>query len=139
MTQAGSGALAGLRIVEYAQGIAAPFAGKLLADYGADVVKVEPPEGDRLRRHGPFAGDTPGPERSGPCSYLNTNKRGVTLDLETAASREIFGRLVDRADILIEDTPADWLDERGLAPGALRGRNPGLIVASVTPFGRTGP
>lgn len=134
-----NGPLASLRVVEYGQGIAAPFAGKLFADLGADVLKIEPPGGDRLRRSAPFAGDQPGLERSGPFFYLNTGKRSVVLNLETATGREIFQRLVGDADILIEDTPDGWLAERDLAPDELRRRWPRLVVVSVTPFGRTGP
>ncbi|MCS6800616.1 MAG: CoA transferase [Chloroflexota bacterium] len=134
-----SGSLAALRIVEYGQGIAAPFAGKLLADLGADVLKVEPPGGDRLRRQPPFAGDRPGTERSGPFIYLNTGKRSVVLNLETETGCLLFERLVAEADILIEDTAEGWLAARGLSSAELRRRFPRLIIVSVTPFGRTGP
>ena len=74
-------ALAGIRVVELSSGVAAPFCAKLFGDYGADVVKVEPPGGDITRRWGPFPGDDPHPEKSGLFFFLNTNKRGVTLDV----------------------------------------------------------
>jgi crotonobetainyl-CoA:carnitine CoA-transferase CaiB-like acyl-CoA transferase len=134
-----TGPLASLRVVEIAQGLAAPFAGKLLADYGADVVKVEPPGGDWLRRRGPFASDQPGPESSAAFSYVNTSKRSAAINVDTPGGQALVARLVANADVLIEDTPAGWLEERGLAPATLRAANPGLVVASVTPFGRTGP
>ena len=134
-----AGPLADLRIVELGQGIAAPFAGKLFAEHGAEVLKVEPPGGDRLRRRPPFAGDAPGPERSGPFFYVNTGKRSVVLDLNRAAARAIFEQMLAEADILLEDTPDGWLAARGLAPPALSRRFPSLIIVSVTPFGRTGP
>ena len=134
-----AGPLAGLLVIEYGQGIAAPFAGKLFAEHGAQVLKIEPPGGDRLRRRAPFAGDAPGPERSGPFFYVNTGKRSVILDLDRPAGRALFSRLLADADILIEDTPDGWLAARGLAPETLRQRFPRLITVSVTPFGRTGP
>ncbi|GIW06916.1 MAG: CoA transferase [Dehalococcoidia bacterium] len=134
-----TGPLRSLRVVEYGQGIAAPFAGKLFADLGADVIKIEPPGGDWLRRRAPFADDGPGLERSGPFFYLNTGKRSVVLNLESETGRAIFERLLPEVDILIEDTPDGWLAERGLAPDAMRRQFPRLVLVSVTPFGRTGP
>ena len=89
------GALDGLRVLEVGELVSAPYATKLLADLGADVVKIEPPGvGDRARRRGPFPGGTPHPEKSGLFLYLNTNKRGITLDLSTAAGRAALERLV---------------------------------------------
>ena len=87
------GALSDLSVLEVAQGVAGPFCGKLLADLGADVIKIEPPEGDRSRRHGPFPGDEAHPERSGQFIYLNHNKRSVTLDVADEASRGLLRRL----------------------------------------------
>ena len=75
--------LQGLRVLELGQFISAPYCGKLLADMGAEVIKVEPPQGDWARRYGPFLNDDPHPERSGAFLYLNSNKRGVTLNLAT--------------------------------------------------------
>src|SRR5690606_25027283 len=97
-----SGPLAGLRVVELCSERGA-WAGKLMADMGADVVKVEPPEGDVMRTYPPFLDDEPGPERSLYFWHYNTSKRGVTLDLATEDGRETFRRLAARADFLLED------------------------------------
>ncbi|MFB3097197.1 MAG: CoA transferase, partial [Dehalococcoidia bacterium] len=96
------GILEGIRVVEVGSQVSAPFCAKLLADYGADVIKVETPgEGDEARRQGPFVRDDPHPDKSIPFLYLNTNKRGITLDLSTATGRGILGRLVESADVLV--------------------------------------
>jgi len=85
------GALAGLKVLEYGDFVSAPYCGKLLADAGADVIKVEKPGvGDKSREYGPFPQDIPHPEKSGLFLYLNTNKRSVTLNLKTAAGRKVF-------------------------------------------------
>ncbi|MBI4307668.1 MAG: CoA transferase [Chloroflexi bacterium] len=134
------GALHGLRVVEYAQMVAGPYCGKLLADLGADVIKVEPPgQGDRARRRGPFAGRDTARQHSVLFLYLNTSKRSVTLDATKPTGRDLFHQLVRQADILIEDLPPEGLDALGLGPEALRSQNSRLIVTSVTPFGQTGP
>lgn len=113
--------------------------GRILGDLGADVVKVEPPGGDRGRRYGPFYRDTPHPERSLPWMAYNANKRGITLNLRTAAGRDLLRRLARTADFLIESYPPGWLAARGLGYEALRQDSPHLIVTSITPFGQTGP
>lgn len=116
------GPFAGFRVIELAQGVAGPYCGKLLADLGADVIKVEPPAGDRTRRAN--GGD---PEASPLFLYCNTSKRGIVLDLNQDSDREIFGALLDGAAVLIADgePPAE-------APSD-------LIVAAVTPYGLEGP
>jgi crotonobetainyl-CoA:carnitine CoA-transferase CaiB-like acyl-CoA transferase len=120
--------------------VAAPYCGKLLADLGADVLKVEEPRlGDPARRRGPFPDDLPHPERSGLFLYLNTSKRGITLSLETEAGRRIFRKLVASADILIEDRTPGELERMGLGYPELSKLNPRLIVTSITPFGQSGP
>ena len=116
----------------------AAFCGRLLADYGADVVKVEPPIGDPSRRLGPYPGDIPDAGRSLDFMFYNTNKRSVTLDLEAEPGRALFRRLAADADVIIESRPRHWLYDRGLGYEALRAANPDLIMASVTPFGNTG-
>ena len=124
--------LEGVRVVEVGSQVSAPFCARLLADYGADVIKVETlGEGDEARRQGPFVGDDPHPDKSIPFLYLNTNKRGVTLDLRTTTGQSILGRLVENADVLVENLP----------PGQIQALDfqPGLIVTSITPFGQTGP
>ena len=116
----------------------AAFCGRLLADYGADVVKVEPTGGDPSRRLGPFPDDAPDDERSLDFMFYNTNKRSITLDLESDAGRAIFRRLVADADVVIESYDRHYLSALGIGYDALRAQNPGLIVASVTPFGGSG-
>jgi len=132
------GALDGLRVVELGEFISAPYAGRLLAGLGADVVKVEPPEGDRARRHGPFLRDEPHPERSGLFLLLNAGKRGVVLDLEAAAGRERLGRLLESADCLVESLEIEALERWGLTAEETRRRWPRLVHVSITTFGRSG-
>jgi crotonobetainyl-CoA:carnitine CoA-transferase CaiB-like acyl-CoA transferase len=135
-----AGALDGFRVLEVGDLVAAPYATKLLADLGADVVKVERPgTGDEARRRGPFPGDVPHPEKSGLFLYLNANKRGITLDLGRRAGRDAFDRLAARADLLVHAVhPAD-VDAHGLAWERLAALNPRLVVAQISPFGATGP
>ena len=132
--------LAGVRVLELGGYTSVPFCARLLADYGADVVKVEPPEvGDPARCKGPFAGDDPHPEKSLPFLYLNTNKRSVTLDIGTHTGRDLLGKLASQADILVENlSPADS-EQLGLHYDSLSRLNPGLIAVSITPFGLSGP
>jgi len=123
-----AGALDGLRVLEVGELVSAPYATKLLADLGADVVKIEPPAGDRARQRGPFPGGMPHPEKSGLFLYLNTNKRGIVLDLTTPAGRAALERLAERADLLVHnvhprDMAASGLDyERSHRARALRRR-----------------
>jgi crotonobetainyl-CoA:carnitine CoA-transferase CaiB-like acyl-CoA transferase len=132
------GPLVGLRVVELASERAC-FAGKLLADHGAEVVVVEPPAGHHSRRWAPFAGDVEDPERSLWWWHYNTSKLGVRLDLDDAADAETFARLVATADIVLESEPPGTLAARGLDYPDLRARRPDMIWVSVTPFGRSGP
>ena len=115
------------------------FCTKLLADYGADVVKVEPPTGDRGRAKGPFANDDPQTESSLYFLLYNTNKRSITLDLATEEGRDIFKRLAAQADVVVESLPVGHMTSLGLDYQALREANPGLVMASISPFGQTGP
>lgn len=115
------------------------YAGKLLADLGADVVKIEKPEGSKARRLGPFKDDVPGLENSLYFVNFNTNKRGVTLNLDSPAGRDIFKRLAGRVDVIIEDFEPGTMQSLGLGYPVLRELNQGLIMASVTGFGQTGP
>jgi crotonobetainyl-CoA:carnitine CoA-transferase CaiB-like acyl-CoA transferase len=133
-------ALEGAKVIDLSQEIAGPFCTKLLADYGADVIKVEPPHvGDKARHMGPFKDDHPHPEKSGLFLYLNTNKRSLTLNLETATGRQILRRLVEGADILVESYPPGYLDGLGLGYKELSAINPRLVMTSITWFGQTGP
>ena len=135
-----AGILEGVRVLELGNGIGASFCGKLLADYQADVIKIElPGTGHETRRTGPFVGDDPHPEKSIPFLYLNTNKRGVTLGLENATGRGLLRRLAEMADVVVEDFPAGWLEEKGTGYEVLAGINPGLVVTSITSFGQYGP
>ncbi len=113
--------------------------GQLLADLGADVIKVEPPGGLAARAIGPFLHDTPGPERSLYWWSYNRNKRGITLDLERPAGRELLKRLAARADFLIESSAPGRMAALGLGYAALAKINPALIYVSITPFGQDGP
>jgi len=113
--------------------------GKLLGDLGADVIKVEKPGGDLTRRLGPFYHDEPDPEKSLFWFALNTSKRGITLNIETAEGQDIFKKLVKNADFVIESFPPGYLDKLGLGYSALEKINPGVILVSITPFGQTGP
>lgn len=134
------GPLAGLRVLELGEMVAAPYCSKLMADLCADVIKVERPEaGDASRGRGPFPGETAHPERSALFLYLNTSKRSIRLDLEKPADREVFAELAARADVVIEDRAPGELDALGVGHAALSARNPQLIVTSITPFGQTGP
>lgn len=131
--------LAGLRVVEYGDFVAAPYCAKLLADLGADVLKIEPPQGDSARQRGPFPGDRPHPERSGLYLYLNTNKRGVTLDVGTATGRAILDRLLADVDVFVHNRPPAELPALALDYATLAARHPRLIVVAISPFGQTGP
>ena len=133
-------AFAGVKVLELAELVSGPYCTKLLADLGADVIKIErPPHGDIARRKEPFLNDFPHPERSGLFFYLNTNKRGITLNLESATGREVFKKLVQDTDILIEDNPPSVMAGLGLDYESLSPLNPGLIMTSITPFGQSGP
>ena len=115
------------------------YAGKLLADLGADVIKVEPPGGDPGRGLPPFHTDQPGRETSLRFWYFNANKRSATVDLAQYDGRHLFGRLVDTADIVIESHKPGELEALGVDVAALRERNPALVWASITGFGLDGP
>ena len=133
-------AFTGIKVIEYANFIAAPYCARLLADLGAEVIKIEAPaSGDESRKRGPFPKDVPHPEKSGLFSYLNWNKSGVTLNLNDASGREVFKQLIKEADVLIEDTAPGKDVELGLDYATLSKLNPRLIVTSITPFGKTGP
>lgn len=131
--------IASIRVVECGGGVSAAYAAKLIADLGAEVVKVEPPDGDLTRRRGPFPGDPPDTRQSGLFIYLNTNKGGVTADLQTSEGRESLGRLLARADILIHNVPPSKRPRSGLDSEELCARYPGLIVTSISMFGDHGP
>ena len=115
------------------------YCGKVLADLGADVIKIEPPGGDPSRNIGPFYKDTPDPEKSLSWWAYNTSKRGITLNLESDQGKDIFRRLVKNADAVVESSPPGYMDRLGLGYTALSEINPDIVVTSITPFGQTGP
>jgi len=126
-------------VLDMGQGISAPYCAKILAHMGAEVIKVEPPEGDEARRMGPFPGDHPHPEKSGLFLALNANKYGITLDLASHDGTDALRKLAASADIVVENPPPNSLEDRGLGYETLSSINPGLIFTSVTPFGNRGP
>jgi CoA:oxalate CoA-transferase len=133
-------ALKGVKILEYCTTISGAYCAKLMADLGAEVIKIEAPgTGDGARRKPPFQNDQPDPEKSGLFIYINTNKLGITLDPEKSEGKEIFKQLVQRADILIEDHQPGEMEKIGLGYDELKKIHPGLIMAAITPFGQTGP
>ena len=113
--------------------------GKLLGTLGADVIKIEKPGGDSGRNIGPFFHDIPDPEKSLYWFAFNTDKRGITLDIETEDGQEILKRLVKNADILIESFPPGYMDKLGLGYSVLSQINRRIIMTSITGFGQTGP
>jgi crotonobetainyl-CoA:carnitine CoA-transferase CaiB-like acyl-CoA transferase len=133
-------ALAGIRVLDLTHHIAGPHCTKLLADFGADVLKIErPPAGDPARRAGPFYKDVPHPETSALFLHLNTNKRSLTLNLKTAEGQRIAHRLVERVDVLVENFRPGVLARLGLDIATLHRINPRLVVTSISNFGQTGP
>lgn len=133
-------ALSWLKVVELGEFIAAPYCTKLMADMGAEVIKIEEPGlGDRARRHGPFLNDIPHPERSGLFLNMNTSKLGVTLNVQKATGKRILRQLLKEADVFVENNPSKKMKALGLDYKSLHKLNPGLIVTSITPFGQTGP
>jgi crotonobetainyl-CoA:carnitine CoA-transferase CaiB-like acyl-CoA transferase len=155
-----------IRVVECGQGVSAAFGAKLLADLGADVIKVEPPEGDLTRRRGPFPPAIPpsagastrhplppdnvtsplaqangkgDPEKSGIFIYLNTNKRGLVIDLTRAEGQQLLADLLNRADVLIHNVPPSQRSAVGFDSIGLHARHPRLMVAAISIFGESGP
>ena len=134
------GALMDVRVVEWSNLVSAPFCGKLLAELGAEVIKIEPPGvGDDSRRLGPFPDDIPHAERSGLFLFANLNKKGITLDPKTDAGRRLMHLLLESADIFLENQPLELLAETCLDYQSLKDRHPQLVVTSISPYGRSGP
>ena len=132
--------LGGLKVLELCNLVAGPYCAKLLGDLGAEVIKIEPPDGgDDARRRGPFLGDDPHCEKSGLYLYLNTNKLGVTLDVRTEMGKRLFKELVGQSDVLVEDNPPAVMEGLGLGYSDLKEINERLVMVSLTPFGQTGP
>ena len=131
-------ALGHLRVIELGD-IPASYATRWLADLGADVIKVEPAGGDPNRMLPPFAGNIADPERSLAFIHANTNKRSIVLDLARETDREMFARLLGSANLLVEATALGYLEQFGFDDDLFKTKFPGLVVVSITPFGRTGP
>jgi crotonobetainyl-CoA:carnitine CoA-transferase CaiB-like acyl-CoA transferase len=135
-----AGALDGIRVLDLGELVSAPYCAKLFADFGADVLKLEPPgTGEAARRWGPFPGDAPHLEKSGLFQFLNTNKRGVTLDWTRPRGRELLLELARRSDAVVEGHAPGRLAALGVGWEALSAVNRRLVLISITPFGQTGP
>jgi len=133
-------ALSGLKVVELGTMVSGPYCGKILGDFGAEVIKVEPNGGDPARLVGPFPEkEEVHPEKSALFLYNNTSKRGVSLDLSVDSDRSIFENLIRWTDVLIDNHRVGHLDAYGLDWKCLRGLNPRLICTRITPYGLTGP
>src|SRR5713226_7793214 len=136
----GAGFLEGVRVLDFSQGIAGPACSKLLAEWGADVIKVERPGlGDAARHWGPFAGDEVGLEQSLLFHYLNGNKHSVTLDLKDRHSDAMLWDLVRWADVIVENFAPATADRLGITYAAMVRVNPAIIMVSITNFGQWGP
>jgi crotonobetainyl-CoA:carnitine CoA-transferase CaiB-like acyl-CoA transferase len=131
--------LTGLKVVECGNLVSAPYLGKLLADLGAEVIKIEELSGDTARQRGPFPGDTPHSEKSGLFLYLNTNKQGVTLNLHEAKGQGVLHSLCSQADLLIHNYRPSDMASVGLDFERLQRANPGLIMTTISYFGCHGP
>jgi crotonobetainyl-CoA:carnitine CoA-transferase CaiB-like acyl-CoA transferase len=131
--------LAGLKVIELARILAGPWAGQTLADLGADVIKVEAPEGDDTRRWGPPFIDRDGDRSAAYFHATNRGKRSVTCDFRTPEGQDLVRRLVADADVVIENFKVGGLAKYGLDYDSLRKVNPRLIYCSITGFGQTGP
>lgn len=133
-------ALSHLRILELSNGVAGEFCGKLLADFGADIRKLEcPGTGSDTRRRGPFAARGASHERSGLFAYLNTNKRSVCLDVSTSRGKEALHTLVREVDAVVDDHPPGYLESLGIGPTDVLSRYPELMLCTITPFGYDAP
>lgn len=133
-------ALTGFKVLELSEGVAGEYCGKLLADFGAEIIKIEKPgTGSPTRAMGPFVGRKTDGENSGLFAYLNTNKRSVALDIKGKVGRATLHKLVAGADVVIDDHDVDWLKRLQLAPAQFEAQYPNTILCSVTPFGLDAP
>ena len=134
-----TGALEGVKVLDLSEDIAGSFCARLLADYGADVLKLEPPGGASLRRMGPFFHDDPHPDKSLFYLVLNLNKKGATLNLEAVTGQAILKRLAPHVDVIVESYSPGYLSSLGVGYDDLQDLNPALTMTSITPFGQEGP
>ena len=126
--------LEGVRVIEMGQLLAGPFTGTILAYFGAEVIKVEPPGGDPIRGWRLLRNGTSLWYRS-----LGRNKKSVTLDLKSERGRELAGKLIDTADVVVENFRPGLMEKWGLGPEQMKQRNPGLVYARISGYGQTGP
>lgn len=133
--QARGGALHGLRVLDLGHALAGPLCSALLADHGAEVIKVEPPDGDHARRVGPFPSEASRAEYGAVFQFANRGKKSLVLDLKSPAGVEVLLRLVDRVDVLVENFRAGVMERLGLGYEALAARNPRLVYTSIRGFG----
>jgi len=133
------GLLRGIRVVELGEGVSAPYAARTLAWLGADVLKIEPPSGDRARRAGMSAGCAPNPEGSALFLSMNVGKRGAVVDADTDAGCRRLLELASDAAIVIDNHPPGWLDERGIGYERLAEGREDVILTQIMPFGNWGP
>ncbi len=138
MIETRDSALSHIRVLELGA-LPASYAGHFLADLGADVIKIEPPGGDRTRMDSPFLGDIAGPDRSLAFVHINANKRSIMLDFAKAADRRVFADLVETADAVVEACPVGYLGSLNLGYEHLKAANPAITLISLTPFGQVGP
>lgn len=130
-----TGALDGLRVVDLTQMLAGPFCTQILADHGADVIKVEAITGDGTRITGPFRADDTVRDFGGYFQSVNRNKRSIAVDIKSASGREVVRKLIDGADIVVENFRAGVMERLGLSFETLRQTNPGLVYGAVRGFG----
>ena len=133
-------ALDGVKVLDLGERISGPYCAKMLAAFGAEVIKIERPgEGDGARRLGPFPQDRPHPERSAAFLYLNMGKKGITLDFRTATGLKILKDLIKTADVLVENFEPGVMSDLGLDYATLETLNPRLVMTSITGYGQSGP
>ncbi|MCL0053547.1 CoA transferase, partial [Dehalococcoidia bacterium] len=132
-------ALEGVKVLDLTHHISGPYCTKLLADFGAEVLKIERPSGDPARRMAPFLHDEADPEKSLVFAYLNTNKQSVTLNLKTDKGIQVLKSLVKKSDVLVENFSPRVMASLELDFESLQQINPGLVMTSISNFGQTGP
>lgn len=139
-TEARGGALEGIRVIDLTQMLAGPFCTQMLADQGAEVIKIEPPQGDSSRKLGPYRPDDNARRIGGYFASVNRNKKSIVIDLKTEEGRALVRRLVRGADVVVENYRAKVMDRLGLSYESLRADNPALVYAAIRGFGdpRTG-
>jgi crotonobetainyl-CoA:carnitine CoA-transferase CaiB-like acyl-CoA transferase len=133
-------ALSAFKVLELSEGVSGEYCGKLLSDFGAQVIKIENPLcGSPTRRLGPFGPGTAKGENSGLFAYLNTNKHSVALDLSSVSGVQALGKLLKCVDVVIDDHPDGWLKNIGLDPSAFHIDHPQLVLCAITAHGQSPP